>query len=121
MIETDLRLEQMKMVIKSSLNLGSCSVLRKKENNIHVTNMRTHIKCKKIIGFQALRIKILSPKGRWQIHYPVPMFRCSVELSNAVCLSEIHSLTVNGISLCETDFSVDLVGDGGMSPACEQV
>lgn len=51
----------------------------------------------------------------------MPVFRCSVELGNAVCLSEIHRFTVNGISLCKKDFSVDLAGDGGMSPVCEQV
>lgn len=44
-----------------------------------------------------------------------------MELGNAECLSEIHSLTVNGISLCEKAFSVDLAGDGGVPPAREQV
>lgn len=43
-----------------------------------------------------------------------------MELSNAVCFSEIHWLLGNGISLCKEVFSA-LAGDGGVSPFSEQV
>lgn len=43
------------------------------------------------------------------------MFWSSVELSNAVCSSEIHWLLGNGISLCKKVFFA-LAGDRGVSP-----
>jgi len=48
------------------------------------------------------------------------MFCSSVELSNAVCLSEIHRLGKQYL-LVQKVFSVDLAGDGQGPPASEQV
>lgn len=48
------------------------------------------------------------------------IFWSSVELSNAVCFSEIHWLLGNGFSLSNKVFSA-LAGHGALSPFSEQM